>query len=75
MSPYSPILNPIENCDSKWKNCVIRGQASDEQELKSLIQNGLSKVTEDDCDGYYRKISRYINRCLTRKFFLNEFMF
>ena len=26
LPPYSPFLNPIENCFSKWKNTVLRGQ-------------------------------------------------
>ena len=67
LPPYSPFLNPIENCFSKWKNFVTRGQARDEQELKNLIQSGFTEVTEDDCDGYYRKMSGYINRCLNNE--------
>ena len=39
----------------------------DEQKLKNLIQSGFTEVTEDDCDGYYRKMSGYINRCLNNE--------
>ena len=36
LPPYSPFLNPIENVFF-WKNLVIRGNAENEQQLRSLI--------------------------------------
>lgn len=60
LPPYSPFLNPIENCFSKWKNFVIRGCAKNEVELKSLIERGFGSITESDCDGFYRKMLRYV---------------
>ncbi|KAG0441588.1 hypothetical protein DMUE_0934 [Dictyocoela muelleri] len=32
LPPYSPFLNPIENCFSKWKNYVLQGEAKNENE-------------------------------------------
>ena len=53
---YSPFLNPIENCFSKWKNSVKRGNATSETELFGLINSGFSSINMDDCDGYFRNI-------------------
>jgi hypothetical protein len=33
LPPYSPFLNPIENCFSKWKNHVLRAVANNELSL------------------------------------------
>lgn len=57
---YSPFLNPIENCFSKWKNYVLRGKANNEEELKTLIENGFESINSNDCDGYFRKMLRFI---------------
>ena len=40
LPPYSPFLNPIENCFSKWKNFVIMGKANCESALNMLIDRG-----------------------------------
>lgn len=64
LPPYSPFLNPIENVFSKWKNFVIRGNSQNEAELGDLINAGFLQITSDDCDGYYRKMLRYIRRSL-----------
>lgn len=64
LPPYSPFLNPIENCFSKWKNFIRRGNASNISELKTLIREGSNCITASDCDGFYRKMLRYINLSL-----------
>ena len=60
LPPYSPFLNPIENCFSKWKRFVIQGRAKNEIELKELIDDGFKVITEEDCNGFYRKMLKYI---------------
>ena len=62
LPPYLPFFNIIENCFSKWKKHVLRGNANNELELKKLIIGGFSIITEDDCDGYFRNMLRYIER-------------
>ncbi|KAF7701713.1 hypothetical protein CDIK_0575 [Cucumispora dikerogammari] len=57
---YSPFLNPIGNCFSKWKNEVIKKRAANKTELKRYIQAGFECITEEDCNGYYRKMLRYV---------------
>ena len=60
LPPYTPMLNPIVSCFSKWKNSVLRGEARTEVQLKNLIDSGFISITEEDCDGYYRKMLRYL---------------
>ncbi|KAF7685309.1 hypothetical protein CDIK_3942 [Cucumispora dikerogammari] len=60
LPPYSPFLNTIENCFSKWKNEVIKKRAANETELKRYIQVGFECITEEDCNRYYRKMLRYV---------------
>ncbi|ORD99133.1 hypothetical protein A0H76_1339 [Hepatospora eriocheir] len=59
---YSPFLNPIENCLLIWKNYVIRMEALNETQLKNFIDFSFNEVTLDNCDCFYRKMLRYINR-------------
>ena len=70
LPPYSPFLNPIENVFSKWKNNVVRAQARNENELLNLIDDGFKVITANDCSNYYRKMLRYISRCLNREIIL-----
>jgi len=67
LPPYLPFLNPIENCFSKWKNFVIMGKANSESELKMLIDRGFEEINAHDCDGYYRKMLRYVIRSERRE--------
>lgn len=66
LPPYSPFLNPIENCFSKWKNYVIRRQSRNEEELFNYINSGFEMITSSDCTGYFQKMLRYIVKCLNR---------
>ena len=70
LPPYSPFLNPIENGFSKWKNFVTRGGAINESEVKRLISEGFDYVTQTDCEGYFRKMTRYVARSLAREVIL-----
>ena len=67
LPPYSPMLNIIENCFSKWKNYVLRGAARCEAELMHLIGQGFEKISSDDCDGYFRLFLRNIERSRNRE--------
>lgn len=67
LPPYSPFLNPIENCFSKWKNYVIRCGAKNEGELDDYIRNGFCEITENDCNGYFRKMLKYIEKSRLRE--------
>ena len=60
LPPYSPFLNPIENCFSKWKNYVKRSNANSEEELKRAIDEGWQKISKDDCTGYFNHMKSFI---------------
>lgn len=64
LPPYSPFLNPIENVFSKWKSYVCGGNATNGEMLMELINGGFLEITSSDCNGYFRKMTRYIVRCL-----------
>ena len=74
LPPYSPFLNPIESSFSKWKNYVTRGNARNEEELMSLIANGFDSINLADCNGFYRKMLRYVNNHFLEKILkINKF--
>ena len=60
LPPYSPFLNPIENVFSVWKNLVIRKKCQNEVDLKDAIESCFSDITYEHCDGFYRKMLRYV---------------
>ena len=53
LPPYSPFMNPIENCFAKWKNQVARGNATNENELRELINEGFSCIITSDCNSFF----------------------
>ncbi|KRH95030.1 hypothetical protein M153_500003141 [Pseudoloma neurophilia] len=63
LPPYSPFLNIIENCFSKWKNQVKRSNSNTVQELLTAINTELNCITQSDLQGYYRKMISYLPRC------------
>lgn len=67
LPPYSPFLNPIENVFSVWKNMVSRAECQNEQSLMETITGKFNEITESHCDGFYRKMLRYIQRSLDRE--------
>ena len=58
LPPYSPFLNIIENCFSKWKNFVSRTNCNSADELFIEISRGYEMISEEDCAGFYRKMLR-----------------
>lgn len=62
LPPYSPFLNPIENVFSVWKNLVIRSNAENERHLRSLIRSKFNEITRDQCEAFYGKMKRCVER-------------
>lgn len=69
LPPYSPMLNIIENCFAKWKNFVVRKEARNEQELLRIIDSGFNVISSEDCNGFFRKLLRTVERCRLREEF------
>ena len=67
LPPYSPFLNPIENCFSKWKAFVKRSSCRNESELLWAIEQGISVVSREDCAAYWRNMLFYLNKSRNRE--------
>ena len=67
LPPYSPFLNPIENVFRLWKNLVSRTGCLSEQAKMEAITGKFSEITEAKCDGFYRKMLRYIQCSLDKE--------
>ena len=61
LPPYSPFLNPIENCFSKWKSFVKSLSCNNEEELINGIHEGFNYITTEDCEGWLRNMLHYLN--------------
>jgi transposase len=53
LSPYSPDLNPIEQCWSKIKTLLQRAKARTVEALIEAIKQALDTVTEADMRGWF----------------------
>ncbi|KAF7685104.1 hypothetical protein CDIK_4146 [Cucumispora dikerogammari] len=64
LSPYSYMLNPIENCFSKIK-CIVRGRLAENtnMNLQDIIYDACNLITLEDCQGFYRYVNRNMVRC------------
>lgn len=58
LSPYSYMLNPIENAFSKIK-CSVREilRNNDEGTLSNFILQGVQTINPEDCAGYFRQMN------------------
>lgn len=53
LPPYSPDFNPIENMWSKVKTILRKLEARSYEPLMQAISTALSKVTPQDCQGFF----------------------
>ena len=64
LSPYSYMLNPIENGFSKIKNGVrSKLRLRETWNLCDLLMEEVSQVSASDCSGYFRYVLRNIINC------------
>ena len=54
------IPKPHRKCFSVWKDHVLRGGAWSKIELKKLISSKFTEITRVHCNGFCRKMLRYI---------------
>lgn len=64
LPPYSPFLNPIEECWPKMKAVVRKTPLKKHESLASRIQEAAKTVTAKDCRGWIRHSQFYFDRCL-----------
>lgn len=67
MPPYSPFLNPIEECWSKVKSYTKRHPLSETDQLTPRIATACKTITVDDCQGWIRHSERFWDRCLAKE--------
>lgn len=64
LSPYSYMLNPLENAFSKIKNIVKTRLGNEEShDLVTIILEAAGSITADDSAGFYRLMLRNITNC------------
>jgi DDE superfamily endonuclease len=71
LSPYSFMLNPVENIFSKVK-CFVRNQlvmAGENQRLVDIMKDGVLTVTDNDLNGYFNHMANNIHESLLRTSF------
>ncbi|KAF7685543.1 hypothetical protein CDIK_3708 [Cucumispora dikerogammari] len=64
---YSPMLNIIENCFSKWKNFVVRSRVTFKDVLRQVIISKMKTITPANCDGFFRKMLRVVEKSRKRE--------
>ncbi|KAG1463930.1 hypothetical protein G6F56_005186 [Rhizopus delemar] len=64
LPPWSPFLNPIEECFSKLKNGVKKHKLHNQSDLLNRITQSADAITANDCQGWIRHLREYFSRCL-----------
>lgn len=67
MPPYSPFLNPIEECWSKIKKHIRRNPLDKSDTLTPRIAEACKQVTVSNCQGWIRHSETYWDRCLQKE--------
>ena len=53
LPPYSPDLNPIEECFSKVKGLLCKAEARTRELLLEAVGGAISSATERDAQGFF----------------------
>lgn len=64
LPPYSPMLNPIEECFSKIHFSVASAHSQDSPSLVQSVRTAFSEVTVANCIGWNRHTRAYHDQCL-----------
>lgn len=67
LPPYSPFLNPIEEMFSKLKSIVRRVEPRNLQDLLEGIRNAHTRITANDCHGYFEHMKTFIQPSLDKE--------
>lgn len=67
MPPYSPFLNPIEECWSKMKKFIRRNPLDESDALTPRIAESCRQITTEDCKGWIRHAETFWDRCLDKE--------
>lgn len=61
LPPYSPDMNPIEQCWSKIKTALLAAKARTREALKAVIKLALTTITESDAQAWFNHCSYALN--------------
>jgi transposase len=64
---YSPQLNPIKLCFSKWKSIVKQADKHTRDQLITSMNVAAIQITQKDCAGWYREVMRFYVHCAAGK--------
>ncbi|CEP15026.1 hypothetical protein [Parasitella parasitica] len=67
MPPYSPFLNPIEECWSKIKSNIKRNPLDKADNLTLHLPGPCGSVTVQDCQGWIRHAETFWDRCINKE--------
>lgn len=67
MPPYSPFLNPIEECWAKIKSNIKRNPLDKADTLTSRLPGACQAVTVEDCQGWIRHAETFWDRCIDKE--------
>lgn len=63
LPPYSPFLNPIEECFSKMKYYVKRQPLTKKRNMTQVLKEATECVTREDCQGWVNHSKQFFLRC------------
>lgn len=72
LPPYSPFLNPIEECFSKIHNSLALSRPDKPTDLLSAVKRAFDEIRPEDCDGWFRHSRKYIPMCFDKRPILKE---
>ena len=70
-APYSPFLNPIEECFALWKFNFRKGPAINKTNIFNQIANTFSILTSEKIVNFYRHSLSYFHEALLDKLILS----
>lgn len=72
LPPYSPMLNPIEECFSKIHKFICTFKCSTSSPLLQAVSCAFSTVSISDCLGWYRHSRAYHTQCIRKAPIMKE---
>lgn len=63
LPPYSPFLNPVEECFSKLKTLVKRKPGLTPSQLREHIRESTNEITTENCKAWVEHSIKFYSRC------------
>lgn len=66
LPPYSPMLNPIEECWAKIKAEVRKTPLKKNELVSDLIEEAARNISKKSCKGWIRHSQQFFGKCMKR---------